>query len=368
MEGGAAPAGGEVLEAPLPLSARPGEDATAPVTFGQYFEAVIRMLSGPGEVLLRRAVGAALSCPGPYKGLITEVEIRSERHGAFYHPARIRAVTGDGPALLAGNVAVSPSGLALVESEGKLLTALSGQAPSGLPALYGTARAPLDQGRETRMLLVEWFEDFSEFHLDGGGGISVWDDDRGHFTLGPDRAAGVYEAAGRILALYYDPDTALGVTGWNQAAGDFVARVDGNGTQVRLVTARALGSLTEPGDVLSDAFWFVLNTSLRLRLDRVLGTGPWGLAGDWSVAPILRGLLAGLSARAARTGRHPDLSRNLLELLSGLGEERLEAACRVLAGSCDPCRSETSLLAACATAHGQALGSLFQAESPDLWG
>ncbi len=388
MEGGPVPARGEILDAPLPLSAGHGAPGP-PVTFGQYFAAVTRMLSGPGEALLRRAAGAALSLPGPLAGPIPGVEIRSERHGAFYHPARIRVETEGGAALLAANVAVSDPGLALVRTEAEVLSSLSGQARDFLPAVYGVAETPLPPSfrrrpesspspsfprtpesspsssfrrrpesspppdRMARMLLTQWFEGFFEFHLNRRGGLSVWDDDAGHRELPEDRAGAVYEAAGRIVALCYDPDTAVGLAGWNQAAGDFVVRPGDAG--VRLVTARARAALSRAGDVVTDAFWFLLNASLRLRLDRVEGTGPFALAGGDRLAPILRGLLSGLSGRAAETGRHPGLARDLMGLLSGLGADHLAGACALLAESSNPRLSETPVLLAGAESHGRSL-------------
>ena len=128
---------------------------------------------------------------------IRQVDIFLEKHGIFYHPARVEVTLKNGynshvrpPDTTKSeglgsskhedfhtkqhfvlNTAISPQGLALIHREYALLQQLgapshhrNGVGQKFLPRVFG-AKSHFCRGMEIAFLLGEWFEGFHEFHL-----------------------------------------------------------------------------------------------------------------------------------------------------------------------------------------------------------
>jgi hypothetical protein len=310
---------------PLPdrrakASSIPEAPAAPRTTYGDYFLAVARFCASDGWALVRQA--AAYKTARPIEEAeLQDIMIFLEKHGAFYHPARLQIKIADQLISLAVNVAVSSDGRRTLPYEVKALHRLSEQRPFGwLPRVYGSQTA------EIPMFLGDWFDGFHEFHLtrpaDGESAIVVWDGSDAPTLLSKNQAADLYRQAAMILAACYDPLTTRQIFPWHHAAGDFVVRMDGNGVEVRLISARGYRPLTEPAGeadseqaVLEALTIFLIHLSLRMRLDRIDGVGPVAWAADACLAPMIEGFFQGLDLAARISGfpeAFPDLFRRYI--------------------------------------------------------
>ena len=225
-------------------------------------------------------------------------------------------VTTHGRARLALSAALSPRARAFLAREEERLIDLGRR--FGLPYLP----APLLSGEVScgsrekaeplRILLVEWFEDFHEWHLDGqeqGGParVHIWDSTGGYRFASESEARALFRGIARILTLHYDPDTFCQITSWHHAAGDFIVRTSVGSLEVRLTTVRGYEAL--PGLSPEDGIhplvalsYFLLNLLLRICLDRREGIGEPCWAGEWAVRAALEGFFEALE-EMQKTGR-----------------------------------------------------------------
>ena len=291
-------------------------------TYGEYFEAIIRMLARDDRAVLRMLAGS-LDRPTPPDAVV----VRAEKHGALYHPASLELVWSQEAEGKAENdyrprfavlTAISPRGRDALRREALVLERL-GQTPGG--ALLPQPLALQDDEAAT-FLIAPWFSGFHEFHVAGDGGFSLWDHDQGTRRLEAEQAREVFFQAGRILTLCLDPLTGACVHPWSHAAGDFIVRWDENGVQVRLTTARGYAPLIETENPLSAILAFVLDLVLRMRLDRVEGVGEWA----WLDQKLLHAALSGFYVGVGEHEKDAEALRGLAGLLpSFTAEELLEA-------------------------------------------
>lgn len=312
-------------EGPIPLTADRAQVALPQgpdsrrdaLLYGPYLEALATFLKQEDWTPLKGALGRCLGRPVPLEE-IRKVEIISEKHGALYHVAHVKVHLTSETCELALNVAVSPREQAVLEREFALLGDLKqrfGLPYLPAPALRGRAvyRPETDSPKNLQVFLAEWFEGFHEFHLSSplnGGPLAIrlWDSAAGEPFLTPSQTCSLYRKAAFILASYLDPDTFSEIFPWHHAAGDFVARVDGNEVQLRLITVRGIRRLLDE-DADPEAAWFAvarffIELTLRLRLDRLDGTRELVWAGPECLAPIVDGFLDAWNAKAAE---HPSL-------------------------------------------------------------
>ena len=294
---------------PLPENRRSGaSDASgAGVSLGEYFDAVADFLNGSGRAAFRSGIAAVSGVSADSPGIgdaIREVDVILEKHGAFYHPARIRIRLSDRFLSLALNVAVSDIGRRTVAGEFENLRRLGVRRDfSALPAVFGIGAGRGSAG-EYPMFLGEWLEGFREFHLSrdeaGSLRIVVWGPDGENRFLERSRSDGIYREVARILARHCDPRTGEQIFPWHHAAGDFVVRADDGEVAVRLVTVRRYAPLfavpDDPGG-LEGLFLFLANLGLRTRVDRLDGVGEIALADVSVLSPTVAGMLAGLADR-----------------------------------------------------------------------
>ena len=96
-----------------------------------------------------------------------------EKHGAFYHPARLRITAKDQPLSLVVNVAASNPGRQALPREVKALERLNDQRPFGwFPQVYGSTTVDLP------MFLADWFDSPST----SGAGAEYLEPWSGHLT------------------------------------------------------------------------------------------------------------------------------------------------------------------------------------------
>lgn len=296
-------------------------------TYGAYFQAVTDFLSRRGFQRLRAAVGLRRQ-RSPECLDFSEILVFLEKHGAFYHPARIEVIGTDFKESFVLNVAVSPAGNAAIQGEFALLEELNRFLPDGyLPQVYGFGEGGGPGARRWLLFLGEWFTDFSEFHLtrhpaDGGLGILVWDARNGVFFLSQAQTRRLYRQVALILTAYFDLSSSRHIFPWHHAAGDFVVQCHNGGVALRLITARQFSPIVSRPQVAAESlaevlFFFLARLSIQTRLDRLEGVGNLAWSDDLAVGETLKGVLMGLKKK------HPLLPSRFLDYLGAFSREEI---------------------------------------------
>jgi hypothetical protein len=345
-----------LCQAPLRLTRTDTVPASDPLlSFGQYFQAIrdvisrdrYRFLVGAAARQLARSVSLAD---------IKEILIYGEKHGSDYHPARMEATVHSATAVFAMNVAVTARGKARLWHEYKVLGHLNNKYPYGfLPRTYFQAEALCGAGpgeNNMPMFLADWFKGYHEFHLiideeDHFQKLVVWDTEKGHFCLSPFQAREVYRQAARIMTLYYDMKTFKQIFPWHHAAGDFVLRAREDVLDVKLVAARQYASMLEPQTEISvheALLFFLLNLSIRMRLDRLDGVGAVAWAGNDCLCGVLEGFVEGLRIKESQGMTKTGFTDRFIQHLQSLCNEDLLDRCQALIGACDPSAPDMSVI------------------------
>ena len=324
-----------------------GPDSTGPIlAYGPYLTALSRFIAQDSFRPLLEALSRHQGKPADLDAL-EEVEVISQKHGALYHVAQVRARASGCFHSFALNVAVRPEQQAFLEAEYGLLNELhrrSGLAFLPQPYLLGEADYETDpHSRQIfKLFLAEWFDGYHEFHLsDRAEGatpaIRVWDYEEGQNFLTREQELSLYRQEAAILTGYFDLQTYEQIYPWHHAAGDFVLRRDGDDVEVRLITARDYRSLTDLGPS-PEVRWiavahFFLNLTIRLRLDRLDGTGPLA----WANANALRGIVEGfLRAWSHKAGQDPSLpsEADVLEVFGSFSPDEWLPLAEVILETC----------------------------------
>jgi hypothetical protein len=295
----------------LPLTrSEAGIGASQGITYGSYLEAITAFLNNHGKDFWE-AVSRRLD---PEVSRISEIDIIAEKHGSDYHPARVIVCSGDLKCSFVVNVALAARGKEWLANEFDLLRRLNQQIrPGFVPEAYfkGEQTVSAKDGTHSvwRMFVGEWFHDFHEFHLRADSGkdsssLVLWDFARGFRELSEGHTHEIYKKAAYILTWHYDPDTFEEIFPWHHASGDFVASVDGNSVEVRLITVRQYAprlrfAERKELDRAQALLFFLANLTIRMRLDRFDGIGDIAWADPGCVAPCVQGFLEALRQKAS---------------------------------------------------------------------
>ncbi|MGA8019783.1 MAG: hypothetical protein WCA42_13015 [Desulfobacterales bacterium] len=352
---------------PLSLAdvVKSGEPAAGPVlTYGDYFRAVHRFLETD---CFGKLTGAVRKCSGQSVTAadLGTIRIYLEKHGEFYHPARITvAVINRRPAFVV-NVAVTKIGRSYLRADFDNIRLLNDRFPYRfLPQVYCKGEATLPGfPHRLELFLGDWLEGYHEFHLSGepaemNSRLVVWDPVKGAQPLSKQQRVDIYRQIAFILTAYYDLETFEQIFSWHNAAGDFIVKTAGGQIDLRLVTVRKYAPLfadvpRDADTILQALLIFWLNLSIRLRLDRLDGVGEFGWADDDMVEAALNGFFDGLALQV-RFGRIPqglpDLFAGYLKALASDDRDTLlEGVVRRM--KCQP--SEKALIRKHLKRHGE---------------
>ncbi len=314
----------EIWQTPLPMkpanSRHVETHGRASLRVGEYFCAVRGFWERSGVRGQRfegRGQGAKQSSltPHPEPRTSNPISIFLEKHGEFYHPARIEVIENGEKKSFAVNVAVSDTGKAHIRQEYDTLKRLNRDFPeySFLPKVYEYGEIRIGNGAEIPMFLGEWFEGFHEFHLschpqERKNRIIVWDAENGNFFLSLEQTLELYAHAAMMLTCYYDAETFDQIYPWHHAAGDFIVKVQNDAApitadDVKLITVRQYRQASEAekpdaNAVLDALLAFFLNLSIRMRLDRLDGVGETAWADEIAVQGTVAGFFRGLAMKA----------------------------------------------------------------------
>jgi hypothetical protein len=308
-----------VWSTPIPLSRHQSariikSDSDNFINHGDYFTATRNFLQKDRYAIITQTVSQYL-----HRNItpdeIEEIRIFLDKHGEFYHPAKVEAVLQAVKIPFVLNVAVTDVGKQYAQREYRLLKKLDTQYPdSFIPKVYalGNVFTTMDQV-ETRMFLGVWFEGFNEFHMsldpsDGKCKIIVWDHEHGNFFLTPHQTTELYRQAVKILTYYYNIETFEQIFSWHHAAGDFVLKCQEDDVELKLVTVRQYRSMyentivsesIEPDSelILEALLVFFLNMAIKMRIDRLDGVGEIVWSDDVALKGILKGFFEGLASK-----------------------------------------------------------------------
>ena len=241
---------------------------------------------------------------------ITEIIIRSEKHGAFYHIASVEIVGPGENSKFAITTALSESARTSLDEEYFILQQLTEINSEFIPKSYGkkSVKWETDSGSEEfLMVLGEWLDGYHEWHASadpksGDRKIHLWDYTNGYRFLTDAESHELLRQVAYILTFYYDQSSFCQIYPWHHGAGDFVAKAEAAGAiSVKLITARQYEPLVqfdqaEEADRLVATIHFLLNLTLRIRLDRLDGVGEPAWLDEFSVDAAVAGFFAGLAA------------------------------------------------------------------------
>lgn len=295
----------------LPLS-RPmsgGNHAEISMTYGEYFSVARSFLERDGCDMLCSALTVRLEQTITPRDL-GKIRIILEKHGEFYHPARIQTAVGGQISCFVLNIAVSESGNRYLKDEYHIIKKLNDEfVVSFLPRVYAFGDTDFGAKRKLRMFLGNWFEGYHEFHLskdrfDNRFKVSVWDDVNGRFFLSPEQTTALYTQAAKIMTYYYNVQTFEHISAWHHAAGDFVVKQDQGGLDLKLISVRKYAPLFQDVNdeenaelVLQALLIFFLNLSIKMRLDRIDGIGDFVWSASWVAQTTVTGVFEGLAQK-----------------------------------------------------------------------
>ncbi|GMQ79937.1 MAG: hypothetical protein BMS9Abin03_390 [Thermodesulfobacteriota bacterium] len=308
-----------VWSTPIPLSRHQSSgtiksDSDIFINHGDYFTAAQDFLERDRCAIITQSVSQYL-----HRHIISEeieeIRIFLDKHGEFYHPAKIETVLQADKIPFVLNVAVTNVGKQCTQREYRLLKKLDTEYPDlFIPKVYaqGNVFTKMDQV-ETRMFLGEWFEGFNEFHMsldpdDKKYKIIVWDNEHGNFFLTTHQTMELYRQAAKILTCYYNFETFEQIFSWHHAAGDFVLKCQQDDIELKLVTVRQYRSMyknniasesIEPDSelIIEALLVFFLNMAIKMRIDRLDGVGEIVWSDDIALKGILKGFFDGLALK-----------------------------------------------------------------------
>lgn len=334
---------------PLPLSPgfenlpipRDRSSEGPPIVYGEYLRALAGYFSShsfrPLKTLLARQTP-----PAPALDTALSIELTSEKHGALYNVSLLRISFPGKVYRFAVNAALLPEQRAFLLHEYRLLGRLYRRFRlPGLPrpCLLGTAHLLAAGARlPLRLFVSEWFENHHEFHLAYEAGqnaaqgprLRVWKPGQSRCFLDSTQAEDLYLGASRILTEFLDTGSFHQIYPWHHAAGDFVVDEKTRPVSVRLITARDYRTLlpqgSDPSDKLLGSLHFFINLTVRMRLDRLEGTGGLAWADPWCLRGVIRGFCAAWEKKKAAGASLPD-AKDILSLFAQLPvEDRLAFA------------------------------------------
>jgi len=351
---------GSLLQCAFPLTRNSGDavqNATdrPALTYGDYFTAARQFLENRECRVVTTVVLETMQQPCRVQD-ISAIHIFLVKHGQFYHPSRVEVQVRGEKAVFVLNVALAFAGKSCIQREFDILSRL-GRTPSGayLPRVYGYGEVVLPNGWEVKLFLGQWFDDFHEFHIsmdpaDQQYKIRVWHAGTAPGFLTSAETLELYRQIAMILTCCYDPKSFEQVFAWHHAAGDFIISRSGDSLRTRLITVRQYGALLENPDknedtLLEAMLFFLVNLSIRIRLDRLDGVGEVFWAGQPAVEGTVRGFMDGLSAK----DHGWDL--RFKAFLAALSLTELTEVCEAVADSYHPLAPELPLVRGRLTAH-----------------
>ncbi|MCP3901550.1 MAG: hypothetical protein GY707_17725 [Desulfobacteraceae bacterium] len=341
-----------------PLSGKKNNVSDKDLTIGDYLLSASKFLEKDNFTFLKKGLNALLSCDVEIDE-IEKIRICLEKHGPFYHPIKITCVLKNKKsALFVLNGAVSDIGLSTIEIEYQNLERLNFDtlnqgkldSESYIPKVFGIDFIESDKGK-IGFFLAQWFDGFEEFHVvqtENKTNVGLLKSD-GSFSLIPDsKAIAIYKKASEILTFFYGITSLKQISPWHHAAGDFIVKISEDNVEVKLITIRGYKSLMESEDLFVGLFFFFLNLSLRMRVDRNKGTEEYMFLDESVVQSCVDGFIIGLKdnlkAHKKFSKSNPDFYHEFIKFLKDFDFEILLNAFIMIVGSYNKKAPEASII------------------------
>lgn len=292
-------------------------------TTGDYYLTACKFLSRDHFSILQTALNSFFNRPVQINQ-ISSVKVFLEKHGAFYHPLKIQvALNNSETCSFVMNGAVSNRGLLLIKNEYDLLFKINKiHSKCYLPQIYGFNFLKRDKGR-VGFFLGQWFDDHKEFHItetQGKRQITIWESDGSCKYIKLSHGFKIYQEISRILTYYYNLETFEQISSWHHAAGDFIVNMEDDKLDVRLITVREYSPLTQFAagkddkniNILPSLLLFFLNLTMRIRLDRLNGTGKTIMIDIAVLNSVVKGFLSALDEKS-KDYNYGDLKEHFIE-------------------------------------------------------
>lgn len=302
------------------------------MTYGDYFTAAQDFLSKDRCKLLCDAA-AEITAQEMVPEDIQLISVCLVKYGAFYHPAYVVAEVDEHSLPFVLNVAVSPKGRQVMAREYQVLSHLNSRFDvSYWPQVFGLGEGRDVDSQPIPMFLGKWLEGYYEFHLSGDSAdqrhLMVWDTQNGHRRLAKDQVFSCLRQAAAILTQAYNPLTFEAIRHWHNAAGDFVVALDDEEVCMRLISVRDYAPIManpEPdvAAILDGLLVFLMEISLKLRLDRIDGIGRMVCHDHLVVPAICDGFFEGLASAAPLYGLPEDFGLTVKEFIALHDTEQL---------------------------------------------
>ena len=269
---------------------------------------------------------------------VERIIIRYEKYGTLYQIASAEVAAGGQRVKFAVTAAISPSAKETLEEEFTILQELNRRRqPSYLPEAYHKGAITVQGKAGSEILLMtlsEWFEGFHEWHFSkdeaGKVRVNIWDMGGGFRFASAHEAYEIIRQASMILTLHYGLDDYMHISPWHHGAGDFIVKTGGEIVEVRLVTARGYKPVApaskerkaRPADAL---FLFLLDMSIKMRLDKQEGMGEPLWADAAVVDPAIKGFFQALKIKEPEAEHRKITVDDFAHYLDSLNEDWLEA-------------------------------------------
>ena len=351
----------KIWKSSIPVSLKPSKKTLGfCFSYGDYFNAARSFLSANDCKIITTAVSQATN-QSIKPSDIKRVNIFQEKHGEFYHPARVEAIAGEKKFSFVLNVALSETGQDCMKREYELLQSLSSKFNNSfIPNVYGKDDIYLDNDLQVSMFLGQWFEGYHEFHLsqEHAGSrkkILAWDPACGGFLLSKNQTRDLYRQAAMILTLYYDIENFNQIFPWHHAAGDFVIRIKDSEIDLKLITVRQYAPIFDHMNrieektrslqfIIEGMLVFILNLSIRMRLDRLDGVGDIVWSEDCAAEETLRGFYQALALKPQVLLIPAPQADFFFDYLSALPESQLYDLSSSIANSYNPAAPEVPVI------------------------
>jgi len=277
------------------------------LTLGDYFNAIEKYILDEKEIFLMdifsEPSGRNISSDK------IEMVIRSEKHGMLYHISSVEITAMDETRKLCIISALSQKAKEYMTTEFELLQDLRKKydypyTPKAL-SLKDIRCNTGDGAASFLMFCTEWFEGYHEWHLASRKDQIVpfiWNMEQGHRFASLEDSFEIFRQIAFILTLYYDPDHFRQILNWHHSAGDFIVKIQDAKIELRLITVRQYNPLTflvqdEQINPLIAIIYFLFDTTLRARIDKVDGTGGFIFAGQYSLDAAVKGFFEALKQK-----------------------------------------------------------------------
>jgi hypothetical protein len=176
-----------------------------------------------------------------------------------------------------------------------------------------------------------------------------------------------YRKISRILTYYYNIETFEQISPWHHAAGDFIVRQEDGRVDVRLITVRGYSPLMEftgqdeekKVHILPCLLVFFLNLTVRMRLDRLNGTGKTILLGKETIMAAVEGFLHALDEKSLAYD-YGELRKTFIEFFRQFSLEQVTGLVENILESSRPEFSEITGIEENLESHCRTLYSIFK--------